>query len=114
MHVPAHDVITSFGADRLGVVEKLILVNAGPRAHEISIIGGWTDADGLGGTAVQVAHLVGEPLEHVGGLIPVVGAEDFVVQYGVVSWAGGACLGVYVSNWCHLMDWKGVRVVYLP
>jgi len=60
------------------IVKKLALVDAGPRAHQISIVRGRADADGLGGAPVHVAHVVGEALQLVGGLRAEVGAEDLI------------------------------------
>ena len=72
------------------VVKKLALVDAGPRAHQISIVRGRADANSLGGAPVHVAHVMGETLQLVGGLGAEIGAEDLVQEDGVVRWAGSA------------------------
>jgi hypothetical protein len=73
------------------VIVQLRLVQTSAGADKVRIVSRRTDAHRLGGTSVEVAHLVREALQLMCRLVLVIGSEDLVEQDRVVCRTGGAC-----------------------
>ncbi len=80
------------------IIKQLILVDPGPSADQVSIVRRWADADGLGGTSIEVAHVVRDLLQHVGRILAVISPKDLVEEDCVVRRARSACSRIMLVN----------------
>jgi hypothetical protein len=81
-------------------IEEPAKVASGPFTHQVRVISGRADADGLGGTAIQIAQVVREVFQGVGGVLkgrlhPA--ALEYLVQDDVVVGRPGRALDRCVS-----------------
>ena len=78
-------------------VKQPAQVTPGPLTHQIGIISGGANTDGLGGAAEEVAHVVRQVLEGVGGVLEggldLAASEDLVEDGVVMGRTSGALDG---------------------
>ena len=85
------------------IIKQLILVDPGPSADQVGIVRRWADADGLGGTSIEVAHVVRDLLQHVGRILAVISPKDLVEKDRVVRRARSACSRIMLVS--HRSGW---------
>ena len=86
---------TTRGSSTWRGIKKVAQVAPSSLTHQIGIVSRRANADGFGGTAEEVAHVVREVLEGVGGILEGgldLGATEDLVEDGVVVGGTGGAL----------------------
>lgn len=91
MNLPTRHIRLLTRSQGLDVFKQFTLVNTRPGSNQVGIVRWRADTDRLGGTAICVAHVVRQRLEHVGSTGSELVPEDFVEKDRVVGGTSRTC-----------------------